>query len=57
MTALLTHINKKAIELDSQAKADKVLDALKKEQFAIEAINDKKRTKNPVAPPPPMVTV
>jgi len=50
MTALLTHINKKAIDLNSQEKVDKVLDALKKEQFAIEAINDKKRTKKPVAP-------
>ena len=50
MTALLTHISKKAIEIDSQEKVEKVVEALKQEQFAIESINDKKRTKNPVAP-------
>lgn len=50
MTALLTHINKKAIELESQEKVDKVIQALKQEQFAIDSINDKKRTKNPIAP-------
>lgn len=50
MTALLTHINKKAIELESQEKVEKVVEALKKEEFLIDSINDKKRTKNPVAP-------
>lgn len=50
MTALLTHINKKAIDIDSQVKVEKVIEALKTENFSIESINDKKRTKNPVAP-------
>ncbi len=50
ITAMLTHINKKAIEIDSQDKVNSVLDELKKEQFGIESITDKKRTKNPVAP-------
>ncbi|MBP6869647.1 type I DNA topoisomerase [Candidatus Babeliales bacterium] len=50
ISAMLTHISKKAIEIDSQEKVDKVVEAIKNEQFAIESINDKKRTKNPVAP-------
>lgn len=50
ITAMLTHISKKAIDIDSQEKVNKVVDELKKEQFAIESITDKKRTKNPVAP-------
>ncbi len=50
ITAMLTHINKKAIEIDSQEKVNGVIDELKQEQFGIESITDKKRTKNPVAP-------
>jgi DNA topoisomerase I len=50
ITALLTHISKKAIEIDSEEKVNKVVEELKKEQFGIESITDKKRTKNPVAP-------
>ena len=46
----LTHINKKAIEIDSQEKVEKVIEELKKETFSIESVTDKKRTKNPVAP-------
>jgi len=49
-TAQLTHISKKTISIDSQEKVDKVIAAIKDEQFAIDSINDKKRTKNPVAP-------
>ena len=50
ITALLTHISKKAIEIDNEEKVNKVVEELKKEQFGIESITDKKRTKNPVAP-------
>ena len=50
ITAMLTHINKKAIEIDSQEKVNAVIDEIKNEQFRIESITDKKRTKNPVAP-------
>lgn len=50
ITAMLTHISKKAIDIDSEEKVNKVVEELKKEQFGIESITDKKRTKNPVAP-------
>jgi DNA topoisomerase I len=50
ITAMLTHISKKAIEIDSQEKVNAVIDELKQEKFGIESITDKKRTKNPVAP-------
>lgn len=50
ITAQLTHISKKAIEIDSQEKVEKVVEAIKDEQFSIESVTDKKRTKNPVAP-------
>ncbi len=50
ITALLTHISKKEIDIDNQEKVTKVVEELKKEQFGIDSITDKKRTKNPVAP-------
>jgi DNA topoisomerase-1 len=50
ITALLSHINKKPIEIDKEEKVTKIIDELKKEKFSIESITDKKRTKNPVAP-------
>lgn len=50
ITAMLTHISKKAIEIDNEEKVNKIVEELKKEQFGIESITDKKRTKNPVAP-------
>jgi len=46
----LTHINKKPLEIDSKEKIEKVIEELKKEQFSITTITDKKRTKNPIAP-------
>jgi len=50
ITAILSHISKKAIAIDTEVKVNKVIEELKKEQFAIDSITDKKRTKNPVAP-------
>lgn len=50
ITAMLTHINKKAIDITSEEQVKKVVDEIKQEQFAIDSITDKKRTKNPVAP-------
>ena len=50
ITAMLTHVGKKAIEITAQDQVEKILEELKKETFSIESINDKKRTKNPVAP-------
>ncbi len=50
ITAALTHFNKKAIKIENQDKVNEILAQLKQEQFSIESITDKKRTKNPVAP-------
>ena len=46
----LTHISKKPLKINSEKSAQKALDEIKNEQFAIDAITDKKRIKNPVAP-------
>jgi DNA topoisomerase-1 len=48
--APLTHINKKKAEIPSQEAAKKITEALKKEKYHVESIEDKQRTKNPLAP-------
>ncbi|MFA5998848.1 MAG: type I DNA topoisomerase [Candidatus Babeliales bacterium] len=48
--AMLTHINKKAAELKSEAETTKVVNDLKNTNYFIESIVDKERIKNPVAP-------
>lgn len=50
ITAQLTHISKKPLKINNEESANKVVEELKEQQFAIEQIVDKKRTKNPVAP-------
>lgn len=48
--AALTHIDGKKAEITNQEQADAIVAKLKKSAFAIDAITDKTRTKNPVAP-------
>ncbi len=48
--AMLTHVNKKAIDLKNEEQAQQVVQDAKKQQYTITSITDKKRTKNPVAP-------
>jgi len=50
LNAPLTHINKKKAEITNQADAKKITDDLKKAHYSIESIEDKQRTKNPLAP-------
>lgn len=51
--ALLTHINKKAIELTNEADTTKIVNDLKNKNYIIDSIIDKERIKNPV---PPFIT-
>lgn len=50
LSAPLTHVNKKKLDLKSKKDTDKVLAELTKASYIVEAINDKERTKNPAAP-------
>ncbi len=50
ITAELTHISDKKIDLKNEKDTNKVLEGLKKAQFIIESITDKQRTKNPLPP-------
>ncbi|MFC1842578.1 type I DNA topoisomerase [Candidatus Dependentiae bacterium] len=48
--APLTHISKKKIDLKNKEQADKIVKEIKKTDFAITEIKDKKRTQNPLPP-------
>jgi len=48
--APLTHISKKKIDLKNKEQTDKVVKEIKKNDFAIADIKDKKRSKNPLPP-------
>jgi len=48
--AMLTHISKKKFEGKNKEQTDKIVAELKKEQFVIDEIKDKKRAKNPLPP-------
>jgi len=50
IVAALTHINNKKIDLKSKQQTDKVLQKIKKANFSIKSITDKKRIKNPLPP-------
>jgi len=48
--AMLTHIKKKKIDIKNKKTADDVVKKLKKTDFIVESVTDKKRAKNPFAP-------
>lgn len=48
--AQLTHIGKKKMEINNKELADKTVAEIKKENYVIDSIEDKNRTKNPYAP-------
>lgn len=48
--AQLTEIGKKKAEIKNKAEADNIVKQLKAEQYSIDAIIDKQRTKNPLPP-------
>lgn len=48
--APLTHINKKKIDIKTEADAKTIVDQIKETSFVIESIQDKQRAKNPAAP-------
>lgn len=48
--AQLTHIDKKKAHITDAKSADQIVLDIKKEQFAVQEVNDKKRTKNPLPP-------
>ena len=48
--ATLTHIEKDKADIDNKKRADEVVAQIKKNEFIIDAITDKERTKNPLAP-------
>jgi len=48
--AALTHINKKKADLKDKKSTDKVVDDLKKQSYVVDAVEDKVRNKNPLAP-------
>ncbi len=50
LTAALTHINKKKIDIKNKKTADKTVADIKKASFVIDSIQDKKRLKNPLPP-------
>jgi len=50
VTAELTHIGTKKAEIATEKSATALVDALKKESFAIDSITDKTRKKNPMPP-------
>jgi len=49
-TATLFHINGKKIDIKNKEESDKISEQLKKTNFIIESIKDKKRIRNPNAP-------
>ncbi|HJM69031.1 MAG TPA: type I DNA topoisomerase [Candidatus Babeliales bacterium] len=50
IAADLAQINKKAFKITSQKQADKVIGEIKKDNFNVDSIQDKKRLKRPLAP-------
>lgn len=50
LTAALTHINKKKAEINNEKEAKEIVEKVKKADFVVESITDKKRVKNPSAP-------
>ncbi|MBN1549677.1 type I DNA topoisomerase [Candidatus Babeliales bacterium] len=50
LSAMLTHISKKKADIKNEKAANKILDDLKKTEFAVESIVDKQRSKNPLPP-------
>lgn len=48
--APLTNIGKEKAEIKNEAAAQKLIEALKKEQYIIDSITDKTRTRNPLPP-------
>jgi len=50
VVAALTHIGKKKAELGTQEATDTIVTDLKKQDFTIDSIKDKKRSKNPLPP-------
>ncbi len=50
IAAPLTNIGKEKAEIKDEKTAQKVTEALKKEDYAIDSITDKVRTRNPLAP-------
>jgi DNA topoisomerase-1 len=50
LVAPLTHIGTKKAEIKTQKTADKITEEVKKADFKITEINDKKRSKNPLPP-------
>jgi DNA topoisomerase-1 len=53
LLAELVKISNKNIDIKNKEEADKILAAIKKEQFSVSKITEKKRAKNP---PPPFMT-
>lgn len=50
VSAALTHIKKKKIDINNKKTADGVVKKLKQTDFIIDSVTDKKRAKNPLAP-------
>ncbi|KKP29317.1 MAG: topoisomerase protein [candidate division TM6 bacterium GW2011_GWF2_30_66] len=50
ITAMLSEINKKKIDIKSKEQSDKILKDIDKVDFSISEIKDKDRTRNPFAP-------
>ena len=48
--AALTQIGKQKLEVTNKKQADEIVAKIKKEDYAIESITDKERTKNPLPP-------
>ncbi len=46
----LSHIGKKKLDLKDKKNTDKIVTDLKKQSYAIESVEDKKRNKNPLPP-------
>lgn len=50
LLAPLTHISKKKAEINNETQAKKITEEVKKANYVVESIEDKQRTKNPLAP-------
>lgn len=50
LNAPLTHINKKKIDIKDKKTADKIVKEIKAENYHVESITDKERSKKPMAP-------
>jgi len=50
LTAALTHINKKKIDLKNKKETDAVVKDIKKASYVVEDVKDKQRSKKPLAP-------